>query len=263
MWVALTGAILIGITLGLLGSGGSILTVPVLVYLVGQPEKLAIAGSLAIVGGIALAGAVPRMLRREVDWRSVVWFGIPGMVGTFAGSTISKYVPGILQLFIFALVMLIAAVLMFRPSRRRPASLAPRARHRIVIDGLAVGVMTGLVGIGGGFLILPALVLLGGLAMHRAVGTSLAIIALNAFSGFAKHASLVAAAGMTLDWKLIGLFIAVGAVGSQIGLRLANRLPQQRLRQVFAVFLVLMGVFIIVQTAPELLGIAGRPSASQ
>lgn len=250
---ALLGALAIGLTLGLLGSGGSILTVPVLVYLVGQPEKLAIAGSLAIVGGVALAGALPRMIKHQVDWRSVLWFGVPGMLGTFVGSAASKHIPGVVQLFVFALVMLAAAAMMARPTPAQTIERAPRKRRWIVLDGLGVGALTGIVGIGGGFLILPALVLLGGLAMHRAVGTSLTIIALNAFSGFAKHASLLAAAGLALDWRLIGLFTAIGAGGSLVGMQLAERLPQQRLKRLFSVFLVMMGLFIIVQTFPKLL----------
>lgn len=254
MWVALLGAAVIGLTLGLLGSGGSILTVPILVYVVGQPEKTAIAGSLAIVGGIALAGALPWMLKRQVDWRSVFWFGLPGMLGTWLGAVLSHWIPGVAQLFLFALVMLMAAVMMGRPAPvLADAEHRPRARTWVIIDGLGVGLLTGLVGVGGGFLILPALVLLGGLGMHRAVGTSLCIIALNAFSGFARHVSASDATGLVLDWHLIGMFTAVGALGSLVGQQLAGRLPQQRLRKVFSVFLVLMGVFIISQTAPKLL----------
>ncbi len=164
-----------------------------------------------------------------------------------------------MQLFVFALVMLVAATMMARPTPVRTVPPPPRARRWIILDGLAVGMLTGLVGIGGGFLILPALVLLGGLAMHRAIGTSLAIIALNAFSGFVQHASLLAAAGMALDWRLIGLFTAIGAGGSLIGGQLAERLPQHRLKRIFAFFLVLMGLFILVRTAPQLWLHRGSP----
>lgn len=250
---ALLGAVLIGLSLGLLGSGGSILTVPILVYLVGQPEKIAIAGSLAIVGGIAFAGAIPWTLKAQVDWRSVLWFGLPGMAGTWLGALLSQWLPGLLQLFLFALVMLLAAFMMLRPARIRAPDAAPRRRSWIVLDGLAVGVLTGLVGVGGGFLILPALVLLGGLDMHRAVGTSLWIIALKSFSGFAKYLSILGAGGMALDWSLIGVFTLIGAGGSLLGQRLAGRLPQQLLRRIFAVSLLLMGAFIVARTAPGLL----------
>lgn len=253
MILALLGAAAIGLSLGLLGSGGSILTVPILVYLVGQPEKTAIAGSLAIVGGIALAGAIPWTLKREVDWRSVVWFGLPGMAGTWLGAAASRWVPGTVQLFLFALVMIVAAWMMARPARLTDAPRAPRPRAWIVVDGLAVGVLTGLVGVGGGFMILPALVLLGGLSMHRAIGTSLWIIALTSFSGFAKYVSVLAASGLVLDWRLMGLFTAIGSVGSLAGQQLAGRLPQQQLKRAFAVFLVLMGVTIVFRTVPKLL----------
>ena len=253
LWLALLGAILIGLSLGLLGSGGSILTVPVLVYLVGQPEKLAIAGSLAIVGGVALAGALPWTLRRSVDWRSVIWFGLPGLLGTSLGAALSKWVPGAVQLFLFALVMLLAAVMMLRPTPALRAEGRPRSRALIVLDGLGVGALTGLVGVGGGFLILPALVLLGGLSMHRAIGTSLWIIALKSFSGFAAYLGVLGSAGLALDYRLIALFTAVGAAGSLAGQQLAHRLPQALLRRLFAVFLVLMGLFIVARTLPGLL----------
>ena len=253
-WLAILGAVAIGLSLGLLGSGGSILTVPVLVYVVGQPEKVAIAGSLAIVGGIALAGALPWTLRHQVDWRSVFWFGLPGMAGTWLGAAASRWIPGTVQLMLFALVMLMAAWMMFRPPRTPAgaAPAAPRSRLLVVVDGLLVGLLTGLVGVGGGFLILPALVLLGGLAMHRAIGTSLWIIALKSFSGFGKYVAVLGSAGLALDWRLIGLFTAIGAGGSLAGHQLAGHLPQALLRRLFAGFLVLMGLFIIIRTAPGL-----------
>ncbi len=253
MIYALVGALAIGLSLGLLGSGGSILTVPILVYLVGQPEKVAIAGSLAIVGAIALAGAVPWTLKRAVDWRSVLWFGGPGMIGTWIGAWASQWVPGAVQLLLFAVVMLVAAAMMFRGPRLAAAEpAAPRRRLAVVIDGLAVGALTGLVGVGGGFLIVPALVLLGGLSVHRAVGTSLWIIALKSFSGFAKYLSVLGAAGLTLNWSLIGTFTAIGATGTLAGMQLAHRLPQHTLKRVFALFLLAMGGFIVWNTLPTL-----------
>ena len=173
IWLALLGAVIVGLSLGLLGSGGSILTVPLLVYLVGQPEKVAIAGSLAVVGGIALAGAIPSALRGGVEWRSVGWFGVPGMLGTVLGAHLSRWIAGDVQLLLFAVVMLIAAWRMARPGSASEHAGAPRSRTWIVIDGLGVGLLTGLVGVGGGFMIVPALVLLGGLPMHRAIATSL------------------------------------------------------------------------------------------
>ena len=184
---ALLGACAIGLSLGLMGSGGSILTVPVLVYLVDQPEKVAIAGSLMIVGSIALLGSLPYMKQKQVDWTTVWLFGIPGMIGTYAGAWLSSYLSGIMQLAIFAVVMLLASYFMLRPKRNIEQE-SDHQRHvfKIIADGLIVGVVTGVVGVGGGFLIVPALVLLGGLTMRTAIATSLVIIALKSFSGFIK-----------------------------------------------------------------------------
>jgi uncharacterized membrane protein YfcA len=181
--LAIPGAIAIGISLGLLGSGGSILTVPVLVYLIGQDEKVAIAGSLFIVGSIALAGSLQFLRARLIEWRSVLVFGLPGMAGTYFGAYIAAFVPGITQLALFAVVMLLASWLMLRPLDLEHAKPVRRATWKVAGDGLIVGVITGLVGVGGGFLIVPALVLLGGLSMHQAVATSLVVIAMKSFSG--------------------------------------------------------------------------------
>jgi len=253
MWLAWLGAIAIGLSLGLLGSGGSIITVPVLVYLVGQPEKTAIAGSLAIVGAVASIGAMQNAARGRVEWRSVLWFGLPGMAGTWGGAWLSGLVEGAVQLSVFAVVMLAASVMMFRRATYEP-SPGKRPVVKVVADGLAVGALTGFVGVGGGFLILPALVLLGGLGMHVAIGTSLAIIALNAFTGFLKHLQLLEAQGLALDWRILGTFILLGAAGSIAGSHFASRVPQATLRRVFAVFLVLMAAFILYESGPRAFG---------
>ena len=243
--MAWIGALSIGLSLGLLGSGGSILTVPVLIFLVGEGEKVAIAESLAIVGAIALAGSVPYAWRRRVDWRSVVLFGVPGMIGSYLGAAVSGYISGTTQLVLFGFIMLAAAGLMVRPPRADDAPAEVRPAWKIAVDGLIVGVVTGLVGVGGGFLIVPALVLLGGLKMHRAVGTSLTIIALKSFTGFVKYIDVLADLELAVDWVLIGVFALLVTVGTIVGNRLASRIPQMRLRQVFAVFLVTMGLFVL------------------
>ncbi|GAB5602652.1 sulfite exporter TauE/SafE family protein [Thermus sp. FJN-A] len=246
MTLALLGALLIGLSLGLLGSGGSILTVPVLVYLLGEPPKQAIAESLLIVGGIALLGAVPYALRGLVDWRNVLLFGLPGMAGTYLGAWSSRFVSGEVQLLTFALVMLLAAYFMARPAPLR--AKGERKAWKILLDGLAVGALTGFVGVGGGFLIVPALVLLGGLPMHLAVGTSLLIIALKSFAGFYKYLHLLPALGLSVNYATAGLFVLVGTLGGVVGGRLAVRLPQESLKRGFALFLVVMGVFIVAQS---------------
>ncbi|MDJ0523136.1 MAG: sulfite exporter TauE/SafE family protein, partial [Planctomycetota bacterium] len=180
MLLALLGALLIGVSLGLMGSGGSILTVPVLMYLVGQDEKIAIAGSLLIVGSIAGASGIHAAVRGLVHWPSVFWFGLPGMGGTYLGAMLGGIVSGEVQVLTFVGVMALAGILMLRPPKVVPSDeiSSQRARASIVVDGLLVGALTGFVGVGGGFLIVPALVLLGGLPMQFAVGSSLLIIAM-------------------------------------------------------------------------------------
>ena len=254
MALALVGAVLVGLSLGMTGTGGSMLTVPLLVFLVGQDEKVAIAGSLAIVGTIALAGSLQYLRARLVDWRNVWLFGLPGMVGTYAGAWIAGYVSGLLQLTLFAGVMLLASWFMLRPIRVTSVEpTAPRQTWKIVADGLAVGVLTGFVGVGGGFLIVPALVLLGGLPMHRAVATSLVIIALKSYSGFWKYLDVLESQSLALDWPTLGLVTALGIAGSFIGNHFAKRLPQQQLRRLFGWFLIVMGIYILARSLPALM----------
>lgn len=243
--LAIAGALLIGLSLGLLGSGGSILTVPILVYLLGQEEKLAIAGSLGIVGAISLFGAIPYAARREIAWRSLLFFGLPGIAGTWGGAFLSRYVSGSFQLLLFAGVMLLAAWFMLRPARSPAATPSKRRPHWIALDGLLVGLLTGLVGVGGGFLIVPALVLLGGLPMRLAVGTSLLLITLKSTAGFLQYLVQLAAQDRRLDWQVFVTFVGVGALGSLLGERLGGRLPQAVLRRLFGGLLLLVAAFML------------------
>jgi uncharacterized protein len=248
------GALLIGLSLGLLGSGGSILTVPVLVYLVQEPQKLAIAESLAIVGGISLIGALPYAFKRLIHWKSVLWFGIPGVAGTYLGAYFSQWLTGAMQLLLFALIMLTAAYSMWRAKNSRADKSKRHPLWQILLEGLAVGIITGLVGVGGGFLIIPALVVLGGLTMRLAVGTSLLIIAMKSFVGFFKYAQVLSQ--YHVNWGLIALFVGLGIVGSFTGSFLSQKFPQQLLRKLFSVVLVALGIFILYQNIPSILGYA-------
>ena len=251
------GALAIGITLGLLGSGGSILTVPVLVYVLGHNDKVAIAESLAIVGGISLVGMLPYARSHLVDWKHVWFFGVPGMVGTWLGAWLAKFVSGPAQLVLFAVVMLLAAGLMVRrPKAADQSEDAEGQRHpvwQIILEGLGVGVLTGLVGVGGGFLIVPALVILGGLPMRLAVGTSLRGIAMNTLSGLFKYLGVLSYLGTTVDCRTISIFLLVGIVGTLTGNVLNQRINQTALRRVFAVFLVIMGCFVLGRELPRLM----------
>lgn len=250
MILAWIGAALIGLSLGLLGSGGSILTVPVLVYLVGEPEKLAITESLAIVGSISLFGMLPYARKGLVDWPRFAWFGVPGILGTMLGAVLSQRMSGATQLTIFAVVMLLAAFMMFRPAAQELPAPGKCSRSFTALQGLSVGVLTGVVGVGGGFLIIPALVLLGKLPMKYAVGTSLTIITLNSFTGFFKHLSQTPE---PLHWNLILLFAAIGIAGSWMGSRVSGRVSNTQLRRGFAVFLVCMGTYVLIMNGPKML----------
>jgi len=252
MLAALLGALAIGLSLGLLGSGGSILTVPVLHYLLDQPEQVAIGGSLLVVGLIAAAACIPYAMAHQVDWRKALWFGVPGMVGAWLGASLARWVPGAVQLALFAVVMLVAA---FRMLRSAPLAVDEREPHpfAVIAGGAAVGALSGLVGVGGGFLIVPALVLLAGVPMTSAIGTSLAVIAMNSFTGFGKYHHVLETKGLALDWHALLVIAAVGIVGSLAGSRLGRRLPQAKLRILFGAFLVVMGIFVAADAGPRLL----------
>lgn len=240
------GALFIGVSLGLLGSGGSILTVPVLVYIVDLPEKVAIAESLGIVAAISLVGSIPYVIKKEVHWRSFFYFGIPGMIGTYGGAAISEFVSGHLQLTIFAVVMIMAAYMMISDkSKLNPAKKIHVPEWLLIIEGLAVGVLTGLVGVGGGFLIIPALVLVSGLPIRLAVGTSLLIITLKSSLGFYKYIDVLAKENLAIDWRLFIIFSLIGIIGSIIGGKVGEKISQKQLRKGFGFFLILMGTYIL------------------
>lgn len=248
------GSLSIGITLGLLGSGGSIITVPVLAYLVGQEYKVAVAGSLVIVGLISLFASIPHIRQQRVDWRSVVYFGIPGMGGTYLGAWLAGFVSGDVQFMAFSIIMLFAAYKMLSTKQEmNPAVAANRSLIKIGLDGVIVGAVTGFVGVGGGFLIVPALVLLGGLAMHQAIATSLVIISLKSLSGFIKYQHVLAERELSLDWSVITIVTVVGILGSLMGKKLSQAVNQGALKQIFGLFLLIMAGYISWQSLPNLL----------
>jgi hypothetical protein len=237
-------AALFGLSLGLLGGGGSILTVPILVYVLGFPAKQAVAMSLAIVAVVSLVGAAGHWRAGRVRVRTALAFGAVAMAGAFVGARLGTRVSGTLQLLLLAIVMLAAATLMFTNAGRREPSAIPveRSLAVVAVAGLGVGVLTGLVGVGGGFLIVPALVLLLAVPMKEAVGTSLLVITLNATAGFAGYLGSV-----PIDWAFLTAFTAVAIGGIVVGTKLVHRVPAAALRRGFAVFLVVVGCLIIYQ----------------
>ena len=243
-------ALMVGVTMGLLGSGGSILTVPILVYLMGLDEKVAIASALAIVGAIAALTSLLNIRSRSIDWRTTVWFGVPGVFGTYGGAALSEYASGAFQLMVFSGVMLMSAYFMLNPPRLKSEPGSQKI-WVVVGEGLVIGGLTGFVGVGGGFLIVPALVLLGGLSLARAAATSLIIIAVKSGAGLIKYLELLGDAGLSLDWALIGSFVGFGMVGSLIGRRLGQIIAQRQAERVFSVFLVAIAVWILFQSGRD------------
>ncbi|MEM8667315.1 MAG: sulfite exporter TauE/SafE family protein [Planctomycetota bacterium] len=249
----LIGAVLIGLTLGMLGSGGSAITVPVLVYLVGHSGKVSIAESMAIVGLISFAAALPYGRSKQIDWRSVIYFGIPGMAGTYIGAWLGGIASEVLQLIVFGCVLLLAAYSMLRKRKTSTEATEEGGERykppipKVAVEGTVVGIVTGFVGVGGGFLIVPALVILGRLPMRLAIGTSLVIIAAKSAVGFAKYQHYLVSQNLTVDVQTIAVFAVIGIIGSLIGRSINQRMNQQALRRVFAVFLILLGSFVIVR----------------
>ena len=235
-------AAVIGLSLGLLGGGGSILTVPIFVYVLGYEAKPAIAMTLLVVAATSVVGAAGHWREGRVHPRVALTFGLVAMAGAYAGARLAALLSGAVQLAALGVVMLVAAVAMFQGRPADPAGTGPRPLPLVLLAGLGVGMLTGVVGIGGGFLIVPALVLLARLPMKDAVGTSLVVIAMNAAAGFAGYVGRVA-----IPWGFVALFTAVAIGGILAGTRLVRYVSQQQLRRGFAVFLVAMGVLVLYQ----------------
>lgn len=247
---------LVGFSLGLIGGGGSILTVPLLVYVIGDSVTSAIGTSLAIVGLNAVFGFIGHWRHQRVGLKTGVGFGLAGVAGAFAGTWLGHFVPGKQILFLFALLMLVAAFGMLR--RREPQTPAPEQAAlrndfgpgqwlKVILTGLLVGLLTGFFGVGGGFVIVPALVIVLGMPMHLAVGTSLLIIAITSASGLVAHLQY---GGIDVATTL--LFAVGGLLGVFVGAALAGKVREARLRQIFAYGMVLVALYLMYQNHPTL-----------
>lgn len=250
------GALLIGLTLGLLGSGGSAITVPILVYFVGHDAKASIAESMAIVGIISLVGAIPKAINHLVSWSSVLWFGFPAMFGAYIGAWLGGLATDSTQLIVFGIVIISAAIFMMKNAfgassdsdDSQTQTKTPRdllGYGKVIGEGVLVGALTGFVGVGGGFLIVPSLLILEKLPIRTAIGTSLVIIAMKSAIGFAKYQYILADLGISVDVTSIFTFSLIGIAGCGIGTLLNKQLNQKTLKKVFAIFLVLIGAFVI------------------
>lgn len=246
-------AVFVGVALGLLGGGGSILTVPLLAYVAGMDPKQAIATSLLVVGVTSAVGAISHARSGRVQWRTGLIFGGAGMAGAYAGGVLAQFIPGTVLLIGFALMMIATAIAMLR-GRKNVGGHQDGLRlsiPKIVAEGVVVGLVTGLVGAGGGFLVVPALALLGGLPMPVAVGTSLVVIAMKSFAGLGGYLSSV-----QIDWGIAAAVTAAAVAGALIGARLAARVNPDALRKSFGWFVLSMSSVILAQEVHPAVGIA-------
>lgn len=239
---------IVGLSLGLLGGGGSILTVPLLTYVADMEPKEAIAASLFVVGTTSVLSTFAHARRGNVQWRTGLIFGGASMVGAFLGGLLGGFIPGVVLMIAFAVMMIATAAAMLRGRKKQGGGVSqkPLPLAKVLIEGLVVGLVTGLVGAGGGFLVVPALVLLGGLSMPVAVGTSLLVISMKSFAGLAGYLTSV-----SLDWPVVLSVTAAALVGAMVGARLTSVVPEQTLRKGFGVFVLVMGFFVLSQELPS------------
>ena len=252
-------SIIIGVSLGLIGGGGSILTVPVLVYLLGVQPTHATAYSLFIVGLTSLIGSYTYFKRGLINIKTAIIFGIPSIAAVFLTRafiipaippeifTIGEFVvtKDILLMVLFALLMIVASYSMIK--KEKPCIDCPETQQSfnyplILLEGTVVGILTGLVGAGGGFLIIPALVVLSKLPMKEAVGTSLIIIALKSLIGFTGESS-----DTYIDWKMLGIVSGFAIVGIFIGMQLSKKIDGNKLKPAFGWFVLVMGIYILLK----------------
>jgi uncharacterized protein len=239
----------IGLSLGLLGGGGSILTVPALVYLVGQTPQVAVTTSLAIVGANSMMGAMFHGSKGKLDWKVALIFGSAGMLVSYLSAGISKHITPELLLVAFAILMLvIGMMLLFRRAKEEGTSYTARPLLLVVVSGAGVGLLTGILGVGGGFLVVPALVMLLGLPVQVAVGTSLVVIAMNSAAGFLGHVG-----SGSLDWTVTLIFVAAGLMGTFSGMRLSSRLSSSKLQKAFAIFVIALAFFLLFDNLSKIL----------
>lgn len=245
----IAAGVVIGLALGLLGGGGSILLVPVLVYLVGMDAHAAVASSLAIVGANALIGTVMHWRAGNVRVRQSLTFGAAGMAGAYAGANFTQYVSEALLMVIFSVLMLVVGFLMIRPLPvdEQQDTTEQSSLVRTILAGVGVGVLTGFLGIGGGFLIVPALVLVMGMPMSAAVGSSLLVIVMSASAGLLGHLQ-----SSVLDWGIILVFTVAGVAGLNVGVSLNRRWSGQRLRRAFAGMVMTLAAILFVVNVPAL-----------
>ena len=236
----------IGVSLGMLGGGGSILTVPALVYVVGQSPQAAVTASLMIVGANSAMGAFMHRSQGTLNWKVALLFGGVGMAAAYLSAGWSKALPPTALMMLFALLMLVVGLFMIlKPQPSQPEG--GRGWLVTIASGLGVGVMTGFLGVGGGFLIVPALVMLVGLPIRQAVGTSLVVIAMNSLAGFLGHLD-----GPPIDLQVVAIFVTAGLTGALVGARLTRLVHPDHLRKAFALFVIILALFLLADNVQKI-----------
>lgn len=251
MHLVIAGALafVAGTVFGIFGAGGSILLVPILVYVLDVPVKTSLGMSLFILMSTGMFAALAHARSMNVRWKIGIRWALAGVLGAYAGGRVAEFIPEVVLLTLFAVVVVVASLVMIlrrTPPKSREAEHVPPLKG--ILAGLVLGFFTGMIGVGGGFLLVPALVLICGLDVKRAIGTSLLIISINSLGGF-----LGFAAHETFPWKLTLTVAAFNGAGSLLGERLGKPLPSHRLRPAFGVFLLLVGTVMVVENMVHLL----------
>jgi uncharacterized membrane protein YfcA len=244
MWLGTLLIVLMGVSLGLLGGGGSILAVPILVYVIGLDAHHAIAFSLVLVGGTAVLGAGLHHRNSPLAWREALLFGACGVPFSYLGGIASRRLAGPILLVLFGLLMVTVGGLMLRP-RPEPHEGKRGSALLFALAGGSVGFLTGFLGVGGGFLIVPVFILLLHMPTRRAIGTSLVVIAINCASALTGHWP-----SLEMQWSLAGPLGAAALAGNLAGVKLSQRFSPRLLRQAFGVFVVILGLAIILRNLP-------------
>ncbi|MDZ5077793.1 sulfite exporter TauE/SafE family protein [Nesterenkonia sp. HG001] len=250
--LAMILAVGIGLSLGLLGGGGTILAVPLLTYVAGFPAHEAIAASMFIIGITSAVSVIPHAKRANVQWRTGFIFGASAMAGAFSGGLLGSQLPSVVLMVAFGVMMVATALAMILDRRTKEAGGLKKKLPlgKIILEGLLVGLVTGMVGAGGGFLVVPALVLLGGLSMPAAVGTSLLIISMKSFTGLAGYLTSV-----SIDWVPVLTITGITVAGALIGSALVKYIPDRALKKAFGCLVLAMGIVVFFQELPLAYGI--------
>ena len=246
---------LIGVSLGLIGGGGSIITVPVLVYVLGVETHNAVGMSLAVVGATSLIGSFLHYRRGAVQLKTGLIFGVAGIVGALLGSPLTRLLsPSALMLTFAILMLIVGSLMLWRKSKLDSGEIDAKEQllnvWKSLLVGFGVGVLTGFLGVGGGFLIVPALVMFGGLGIKDAIGTSLFVIFLNCVAGLVGHASQ-----NSFDWNLTALITALAVTGTIFGTLLSHRVEAGKLQKAFAVFVLGVAIFLVAKNYSVFLGV--------